>query len=191
MSEIWSKMYIGLHVKYRLLWSDLKKKSIFFPTDFRKKNSNIKFHENPSSGSRVVPCGQTDRHDDANSRFSQILRTRLKKKSPHKLCSVQRRMITKLLELLKSPWSFQTKYPWILSDKLTKNHAIYPVGCLGLKWQPAGQESHKRVAEADSGFLLLSVGRNHWHEVLWRHFLLYQGNDVATSYASRRGISRN
>jgi len=34
-----------------------------------EKNSNIKFHENPSSGSRVVPCGQTDRHDEANSRF--------------------------------------------------------------------------------------------------------------------------
>jgi hypothetical protein len=37
-----------------------------------EKFSNIKFHENPSSGSRVVPCGQTDRHDEANSRFSQF-----------------------------------------------------------------------------------------------------------------------
>jgi len=27
---------------------------------FSKKYSNIKFHENPSSGSRVFPCGQTD-----------------------------------------------------------------------------------------------------------------------------------
>ena len=27
---------------------------------FRKKHSNIKFHENPSSGSRFVPCGRTD-----------------------------------------------------------------------------------------------------------------------------------
>jgi len=26
-----------------------------------KKYSNIKFHENPSSGSRVVPCGWTDK----------------------------------------------------------------------------------------------------------------------------------
>ena len=38
-----------------------------------KKFSNIKFHENPSSGSQVVPCGhthtQTER-DKANSRFS-------------------------------------------------------------------------------------------------------------------------
>ena len=25
-----------------------------------EKSSNIKFHENPSSGSRVVPCGRTD-----------------------------------------------------------------------------------------------------------------------------------
>jgi hypothetical protein len=32
--------------------------------------SNIKFYENPSSGSRVVPCGRTDRHDEANRRFS-------------------------------------------------------------------------------------------------------------------------
>jgi len=28
--------------------------------------SNIKFRENPSSGSRVVPCGQTDRQDEGN-----------------------------------------------------------------------------------------------------------------------------
>jgi len=25
-----------------------------------KKSSNVKFHENPSSGSQVVPCGQMD-----------------------------------------------------------------------------------------------------------------------------------
>jgi len=25
-----------------------------------EKSSNIEFHENPSSGSRVDPCGQTD-----------------------------------------------------------------------------------------------------------------------------------
>jgi hypothetical protein len=41
-----------------------------------EKYSDIKFRENPSSGSLVVPCGQakgqTDRHDKANSRFSQF-----------------------------------------------------------------------------------------------------------------------
>jgi len=26
-----------------------------------EKSSNINFHENPSSGSRGIPCGQTDR----------------------------------------------------------------------------------------------------------------------------------
>jgi hypothetical protein len=34
--------------------------------EFSEKYSNIKFHENPSSGNRVVPCvwtdGRTDRH---------------------------------------------------------------------------------------------------------------------------------
>jgi len=32
--------------------------------------SNIKFHENPLSGCWVIPCGRTDKHDEANSRFS-------------------------------------------------------------------------------------------------------------------------
>jgi len=37
-----------------------------------KKNLNMKFLENPSSGSRDVSCGRADRHDEANSRCSQI-----------------------------------------------------------------------------------------------------------------------
>jgi len=37
-----------------------------------EKYSNIQFHENPSSGSPVTPCGQTDRHDEASSLFSQF-----------------------------------------------------------------------------------------------------------------------
>ena len=41
-----------------------------------EKYSGIKFNENWSSGSRV-PRGQTDRHDEATSCFSQFLRTAL------------------------------------------------------------------------------------------------------------------
>jgi len=41
-----------------------------------EKFSNMKFQENLSGGSRVVPCGRTcrktDRHDEANSRFSKL-----------------------------------------------------------------------------------------------------------------------
>ena len=37
-----------------------------------EKYWRIKFHENPSSGSRTVPCGWTDRHYEANSRFLQF-----------------------------------------------------------------------------------------------------------------------
>jgi len=36
------------------------------------KYSYIKFHENPSSVSQVVPCGQMDRYDKANSHFAQF-----------------------------------------------------------------------------------------------------------------------
>ena len=34
--------------------------------------SYIKFHENPSSESRVVPCGRAGRRGEADSRFSQF-----------------------------------------------------------------------------------------------------------------------
>ena len=43
---------------------------------FSKKYSNIKFYGNPSSGSRVILYGQTnrriDRHDETNRRFLQF-----------------------------------------------------------------------------------------------------------------------
>jgi len=58
-------MYIGLHVKYLLFLSDFHKTSLFF-TVF-EKYSNIKFHENPSSGSKVVPCIQMDGRTDGQT----------------------------------------------------------------------------------------------------------------------------
>jgi len=39
---------------------------IEFSGQIFEKTLNIKFHENPSSGRQVVPCGRTDRHDEAN-----------------------------------------------------------------------------------------------------------------------------
>jgi len=32
-----------------------------FSRQIFEKYSNIRFHENPSEGSRVIPCGRTDR----------------------------------------------------------------------------------------------------------------------------------
>ena len=46
-----------------------------FSRQIFEKSSNIKFHQNPSRGSQVVPCGRTDRHDEGNSRFSQFCET--------------------------------------------------------------------------------------------------------------------
>jgi hypothetical protein len=43
-----------------------------FSRQIFEKYSDIKFHENTSSGGRVVPCRQTDRHDEANNCFSQL-----------------------------------------------------------------------------------------------------------------------
>ena len=38
-------------------------------THIFEKSSNITFHENPSNGSGVVPCGRTDSHCEAKSLF--------------------------------------------------------------------------------------------------------------------------
>jgi hypothetical protein len=35
-----------------------------FGRQFFEKSSNIKFHQHPSSGSRVFPCGRTDKYDE-------------------------------------------------------------------------------------------------------------------------------
>ena len=71
------KMYIAVHVKYRLLLSDFNK-TFIFSTEFKKKYGKTKLHKYPSSGSRVFPCGRTDRqrdgHDETDSRFSQFRR---------------------------------------------------------------------------------------------------------------------
>ena len=51
-------MYNGLHVKHRYSCPILMK--LASSPQIFEKFSNIKFNENPSSGSRVVPCGRTD-----------------------------------------------------------------------------------------------------------------------------------
>jgi len=58
MSKVCSQMYIGFHVKYLLFLSAFNETSPFSP-DFLKY-SNIKLHENPSSGGWVVQCRWTD-----------------------------------------------------------------------------------------------------------------------------------
>ena len=63
-------MYIGLHVKYPLLLSDFNEAE--FSRQIFGKYKHIKFHENPPSWSRVVPCGRTGRHNEASSRLSQF-----------------------------------------------------------------------------------------------------------------------
>ena len=37
-----------------------------------ERSANVKFHQNSFTGSRVVPCGQTDGHDEDPNRFSEF-----------------------------------------------------------------------------------------------------------------------
>ena len=61
-SETQSKMYIALHVKYRLFLSGFYETGVSRQTS--EKYSNIIFREDPFNGSRVIPSGQTDRRTD-------------------------------------------------------------------------------------------------------------------------------
>ena len=56
---------------YQLFLSDFSENFNFFNKFSKKKSLIIKFYQNLSCGSLVVPCGRTDRHED-NSRFSQF-----------------------------------------------------------------------------------------------------------------------
>jgi len=63
-------MYIDVHVKYMLFLTHLMK--FEFSLHIFVITSNIKFNENPSSGSKLVPCGRTDgqeRHDAVDNSF--------------------------------------------------------------------------------------------------------------------------
>ena len=60
-------MYVGLHVKYR--YSSQIVTNLQLSRQIFEKYSNVKFHENPSNGSRIFPCGRTDRHNEAKNSF--------------------------------------------------------------------------------------------------------------------------
>jgi hypothetical protein len=58
-------MYIGIHVKYPLVLSDFNETE--FSRQIFEKYPNIELNGNLSSGSRVVPCGQTDGRADGET----------------------------------------------------------------------------------------------------------------------------
>jgi hypothetical protein len=64
-------MYVIRYVKCPLFLSDFYELG-FFDRFKKKKKVHVKFHKDSSGWGRVVPRGQTDRHDEGNSRFSQF-----------------------------------------------------------------------------------------------------------------------
>jgi hypothetical protein len=71
--EILSQMYIGLHVKHPLFWSDFNE-TWTLSTYFQKNTqvSNVTNIRPLGAECSMHTDGQTDRQDEANSPFSQF-----------------------------------------------------------------------------------------------------------------------
>jgi hypothetical protein len=67
------KMYIGLYVKYRCSCEILMR--LVFSRDIFVKILNVKFLENPSSGSQVVPFERPDRQTDRWTHTTKLIFT--------------------------------------------------------------------------------------------------------------------
>jgi hypothetical protein len=63
-------MHIGLHVKYRYARQIVIK--IGFCRQIFEIYSDIKFNENPSSGSRVVLCSQVEGRKDGQTDMTEL-----------------------------------------------------------------------------------------------------------------------
>ena len=68
---------INIHVKYWLFLLALNENWIFL---------NVKFGENPSTGSRAVPCGQTDGETDRQTYVGKVILAFRKSANAHKNC---------------------------------------------------------------------------------------------------------
>ena len=64
-------MYTCFRVKYPFFRQILIKPE--FSSQILEKSSTTKFHENPSSGSRDVPCGRTDGRTDAQTENTKLI----------------------------------------------------------------------------------------------------------------------
>jgi hypothetical protein len=79
------KNYIGLHVEYPLFLSDFNDTLIFW-TDFSKNSQIQDFMKIRPLGAELFHADRlTDRHEEANSRFSQFCEMSLKTTSFHGL----------------------------------------------------------------------------------------------------------
>jgi hypothetical protein len=76
-------MPTGLHVRHALFLSDLMK--LEFEQRISEKYSNIKFNEDHSVGAKLFHADRlTDRHGEANSRFSQFSKSAKNVKASHR-----------------------------------------------------------------------------------------------------------
>ena len=121
------------------------------------KDSHIKFRGNQSSGNSVVPFGETDWHNEANSRFS-LWRTRLKELSKHllrralkanyKFPSYRPRIGNPLRDRMlarSSPWKHQISLQLSSLDSECYPHGERKIGYKATSWEGMARLERKQI----------------------------------------------
>ena len=108
--------WFSCEVAYPLFLSDFNENII--SQQILGQYSDVKLHENPSSRSQVVPCGQQDRHDEANGRFSQLCQRALKKPSNQLTIAYFITFSYKMIKIIFFIWRYSPH--WARSSSFTR-----------------------------------------------------------------------
>jgi hypothetical protein len=135
MSETWSKrllVFISSTHYSRQMFTKFE-----FCRQIFERCSDIKFCQNPSSGSRVVPYWRTDRRDKASSRFSKLRSNNTVVRVPSLAPPPEPGMILPCFScaVLSRVQRNEIQVPQSCKSAIRKSHTAHPTPIVNIRWQ--------------------------------------------------------